>query len=381
MHTSIETPYSAPEIRGFVNIDAEASCYTSAVDMWSLGCLVHWLLTQQLPLSTGELLSYCTRGSVLPSKHLDRHKTSADAYDFIAKLLKPQPANRLTASDSLQHQWPKELSIVNPSISGPDLQLLDIHPQQPSELVEPIDSAPNGELDKLALAAKPVRSHDQGTPAPYHGYAMYNHLDLGPRPSWLFSGGSNEGVPSASPADRPKRWKYKGSINTAVVAEARLVPNEPTAGPEKQPLVHTFLSPVYPGKKSIEATRHSGLNAPIRLKPSPAYYPDMFTLNIIAAYGLYKRSVWSLPDPSAVVSINGQRAHVTSPCKLTLNPTWNRAFDLRITPNDILLVEIFDNVRNEKERGFLGGKMFKIKDIYRDDLRFGIDRMSHLIER
>ena len=355
-------------------------------------------------------MSYCTRESVLPRKHLDTHITSADAYDFIAKLLKPQPADRLTASDSLQHQWPKELSIVNPSISGPDLQLLDIHPQQPSGLIEPTDSAPNGELDKLALAAKPVRSHDQGTPAPYHGYAMYNHLDLGLRPSWLFSGRSNEGVPSASPADWQKRlqheerakerranvlaagrpWnsgdelvKYKGLTNTAVVAEARLVPNDPTAEPEKQPLLDTFLSPGYPPKISPEATRHFGLNAPIRLKPSPAYYPDKLTLTIIAAEGLYKKSFWSFLDPFAVVSINGQQARFTTRCKQTLNPYWYQAFDLPpITPNDTLLVEIFNrNVPKENERGFLGGKMFKIKDIYRDDVRLGIDRMSQLIER
>ena len=401
MHTSIETPYSAPEIRGFVSIDAEASCYTSAVDMWSLGCLVHWLLTQQLPLSICELLSYCTRDPVLPKKHLDMHQSSASAYDFIAKLLKPQPADRLTASDSLQHQWPKELPIIDPTESGLDLQSLGISLKQPSGLVKPVDSALNGELDSFASAAKPVH------------YGMSTHLDLERRPSSLYSGGSNEGVPSNSSADRRKReqheergkdverranvsaasrpWNFGDKsvehkapplTNAPTVADARLVPNKLTAKPKKQRLADTFLRPEYHPKKSPEATRHSGLNAPIRLQLKPFYYPHMVTLTIVAAEGLLKAHVMSFPDPFAIVSINGRQIQRTSPCKQTLNPHWAHASDLYLYPNDTVLVEIFDQRGVEKkERGFLGGIRFKIKDLSQDDVDFGMSRMSQLIER
>ena len=51
LNTSIETDYSAPEIFGMVDYESEdAPGYTNAVDMWSLGCLVHWLLTYHQPL-------------------------------------------------------------------------------------------------------------------------------------------------------------------------------------------------------------------------------------------------------------------------------------------------------------------------------------------
>ena len=97
LHTSIETEYTAPEITGHIAVEDEASCYTSAVDMWSLGCLVHWLLTHELPLSRRGLLPYCMDQTPFSDKKLKAHQTSAEATDFISRLLKPQPLSRLTA--------------------------------------------------------------------------------------------------------------------------------------------------------------------------------------------------------------------------------------------------------------------------------------------
>lgn len=141
MHTSIETDYTAPEITGHIMLEDESSCYTNAVDMWSVGCLIHWLLTKQLPLSRRELLQYCIGKVDFPTKHLESRHASrnvsrsscssqhlgpdfkehsnihcegadfwrmAQACVFIRALLSPQPQQRLTAAEALNHGWAQE---------------------------------------------------------------------------------------------------------------------------------------------------------------------------------------------------------------------------------------------------------------------------------
>ena len=78
LHTSITTQFVAPEIVGFIEVNEQATCYTNAVDMWSLGYLAHWLLSQELPLSTQELLPYCTGRLQLSTKYLEKSQSSTE---------------------------------------------------------------------------------------------------------------------------------------------------------------------------------------------------------------------------------------------------------------------------------------------------------------
>ncbi|KAL9044751.1 MAG: hypothetical protein Q9214_002131 [Letrouitia sp. 1 TL-2023] len=139
MHTSIETDYTAPEIRGFVLTEDEASHYTNAVDMWSLGCLVHWMLTQRLPLSNRELYLYCNKKKEFPRIHLDAYGSTADALDFLAKLIQPLPQDRLTASDALKHGWPQELkpdSLVNQELPALAITIAPKEPAKNTPVIE-----------------------------------------------------------------------------------------------------------------------------------------------------------------------------------------------------------------------------------------------------
>ena len=137
MHTVIETDYTAPEVRGFVSTENEASCYTSAVDMWSLGCLVHWLLTQRLPFSARELYLYCIKPEEFPRTFLNAQGSTPNAIDFLARLVQPRPQDRLTASKALKHGWPQEL--------------------RPDSLI-------NQEFPALAVAAAPMDPNDSTSP-------------------------------------------------------------------------------------------------------------------------------------------------------------------------------------------------------------------------
>ena len=49
---------------------------------------------------------------------------------------------------------------------------------------------------------------------------------------------------------------------------------------------------------------------------------------VLAANALVKRSLFRLPDPFALLNINGQAAHTTCISKKTLNPYWNNTLEV-----------------------------------------------------
>ncbi|KAG8752645.1 hypothetical protein FRC14_006882 [Serendipita sp. 396] len=53
-------------------------------------------------------------------------------------------------------------------------------------------------------------------------------------------------------------------------------------------------------------------------------------VTVIAAHGLIKREVFRLPDPFAVVTIDGNSnaSQTTQVVKRSLSPSWNEDFDL-----------------------------------------------------
>lgn len=62
-----------------------------------------------------------------------------------------------------------------------------------------------------------------------------------------------------------------------------------------------------------------------------------------------------LPDPFAVITVDGSQTSTTSVIRKTLNPYWNESFDFDVTPGSILAVQIFDHKKfKKKDQGFLG---------------------------
>ncbi|KAF9432328.1 hypothetical protein BGZ76_010958 [Entomortierella beljakovae] len=95
---------------------------------------------------------------------------------------------------------------------------------------------------------------------------------------------------------------------------------------------------------------------------------------IIAADGLYKRDVFRLPDPFAVVTVDGDQTHTTTVMKKTLNPYWNESFEVNVTNRSILAVQIFDQKKfKKKDQGFLGTVNILMGDVF--DVNIGGDEM------
>lgn len=57
-------------------------------------------------------------------------------------------------------------------------------------------------------------------------------------------------------------------------------------------------------------------------------WPGLPPLTVVAADSLIKRDILRLPDPFAIVSVDGEQIHTTSVMKRTLNPYWNENFDM-----------------------------------------------------
>ncbi|CAM8920752.1 unnamed protein product [Rhodiola kirilowii] len=107
------TPYwMAPEV-----VNGKKQGYGLAADIWSLGCTILEMLTQQIPYSHLEWMQafYCIGRGVLPEIPDD---LSDDSRDFILQCLKVNPSDRPTAAQLLDHpfvQRPVQTPIGFPS--------------------------------------------------------------------------------------------------------------------------------------------------------------------------------------------------------------------------------------------------------------------------
>lgn len=123
--------YSAPEIYGLLPRRLKPrDVYTNAVDMWSLGCLVHEMLTTERPFHlqaaleddlessmgfdtvTSEpqanidmIVEFCRDQQDFPEAALERSGVSASERSFVKALLLPDPRLRLSAAMALASPW------------------------------------------------------------------------------------------------------------------------------------------------------------------------------------------------------------------------------------------------------------------------------------
>ena len=78
-------------------------------------------------------------------------------------------------------------------------------------------------------------------------------------------------------------------------------------------------------------------------------------LSIIGADGLAKKELFGMPDPFAIVTVDGEQTGSTSAKKRTLNPLWNAAFHLTVSPSSVIAIQVFDQKKfKRKNQGFLG---------------------------
>ena len=96
----------APETLGFLDDGNQSSSYTNAVDIWSLGCLVYYILTGNTPFQNSvSLRDYAWEAIEFPERNLIQKRVSGSGRDFIRKMLASEPKERPVASTGLIQEW------------------------------------------------------------------------------------------------------------------------------------------------------------------------------------------------------------------------------------------------------------------------------------
>lgn len=113
LRTEIGTPdYLAPEVLGYV--EEETSRYTNAVDLWSLGCICHRLLTLESPFPKMTALArYCLGMTELPIEALYKSTVTEEAITLVKDLMNAQPSERINAEAALHSLWLKDVGSLD----------------------------------------------------------------------------------------------------------------------------------------------------------------------------------------------------------------------------------------------------------------------------
>lgn len=97
--------FAAPEIFGLASRTG-TDTYTSAVDMWSLGAVVHSILTGAPPFpGLSQVFKFMHGVTEFPVADLQGRGVSENGQDFISSLMRRDPQDRLTTAGAMKHTW------------------------------------------------------------------------------------------------------------------------------------------------------------------------------------------------------------------------------------------------------------------------------------
>ncbi|KAG0642206.1 kinase-like domain-containing protein, partial [Tuber brumale] len=134
-HTMLRTliftrSYSAPEILGVLDSSLETSEYTCAVDIWSLGCVIFEVLTGSILFRMECFVwHFCYGKAELMLEPLREAVDVEDGFEFVRRLLSPDPLRRPGAMEALRDPWLKEPRIRKVKEAGDTLVRVVVRPQ------------------------------------------------------------------------------------------------------------------------------------------------------------------------------------------------------------------------------------------------------------
>ena len=147
--------FQAPEMLRLLDDAAETSEYTTAVDLWSLGCVLYFLICRKLPFPGGQLWPYCLGHADFPRSFLQSLGVGIVGMDFLKGLLTPTPTERPTASSALQSTWILEPDMVeNEDVTVSSTQTHRILKRELQSVAAEVDHL----AEKTILANPPLKT-------------------------------------------------------------------------------------------------------------------------------------------------------------------------------------------------------------------------------
>jgi serine/threonine protein kinase len=114
LKTKIGSPsYQAPEVSGYIDTDTDE--YTNLCDVWSLGCVIYWLLTEEVPFPATKpkrLMDFVEDCNTFPAHILHEKRVSASGIDFVKRMIVARPEERPSTNVVLEHPWVKEVESI-----------------------------------------------------------------------------------------------------------------------------------------------------------------------------------------------------------------------------------------------------------------------------
>ncbi|KAF4959483.1 hypothetical protein FGADI_1704 [Fusarium gaditjirri] len=96
--------YMSPELLHFDSQSISTKDYRMA-DTWAIGITTFFILTKTVPFKSQLAVLHYTGSSDELTAGLTQHQVTENAQDFVCKLLKPRPGERLDAAEARQHTW------------------------------------------------------------------------------------------------------------------------------------------------------------------------------------------------------------------------------------------------------------------------------------
>ena len=110
--------FLAPELLGFCKNEATTAIDYKATDMWALGETTVLILTVRPTFdSPRALFDYCAAQGRLPISNMKSQCVTDEGCNFVEKLMKVHPRDRLKAEEGIQDNWFKSKDTRNSAFS------------------------------------------------------------------------------------------------------------------------------------------------------------------------------------------------------------------------------------------------------------------------
>ncbi|KAL4883526.1 kinase-like domain-containing protein [Aspergillus karnatakaensis] len=175
LHTIAGTPgFVAPEIiaqQNYFANDRTEAAYTHMVDIWSLGVVTHYILTQSMPFQRQLDLNAWTRDGRYPAEALISRGLQGEVHDFIKALVAADPKRRLPVRKALEHSWIKSMAGPSSIVQYPE-HFTTIRPGQYASHSSYTSEASKAWSDLVSSPHKPAKVVTLPQEACHRGYAV-----------------------------------------------------------------------------------------------------------------------------------------------------------------------------------------------------------------